>query len=234
MSEFLNQDYLKFSKEIAKSSKSLFKVQGILETNFKKHHKSIYSIALILTKLKKDNKEENKIVFLSEILSDLLTIAKLSFLGFENPSQIILRRIIENFYNHIFYTDHPIEYEHLNIGKNEYTPIDKLKTYFDTHPVFIGSEDPNLKEFNQSLFNEYQILCKVVHTKGRDAMNLSKCLKDLTETFDINDLLKQVINVELSIVYLTYKFHSELKFTATEKGIITSVIPTKKRQHLNE
>lgn len=234
MSEFLNQDYLKFNKEISKSSKSIFKIEGAIETNFKKHHKSIYSIALILTKLKKDITEENKVVFLSEILSDLLTITKLSFLGFENPSQIVLRRIIENFYNHVYYTDHPIEYEHLNLGKNEYMPIDKLKTYFDTHPKFLSGADINLKEYNQSLFNEYQTLCKIVHTKGRDAMNLSKCLKDLTDTFDINDLLKQVINVELFIIYLTYKFHSELKFTATEKSIITSLIPANKRQHFNE
>lgn len=234
MSENLNQDYSKFSKEIAKSIKPLFKIEGSIEPNFKKHHKSVYAIALILTKLKNEKKAENKLVFLAEILSDLLTVTKLSFLGFENPALIVLRRTIENFYNHIFYTDHPIEYEHLNLGKNEYTPIDKLKLYFDTHPLFIGTEDANLKEFNQSLFNEYQQLCKVVHSKGKDAMNLSKCLKDLTDDFDINELLKQIINIELFLVYLIYKFHKTLKFTATEKSIITSIIPTNKRGHLNQ
>ena len=234
MSEYLNQDYIKFSKEIGKSSKSLLKVQGNVEPNFKKHHKSIYAIALILAKLKKEENEENKLVFLAEILSDLLTVTKLSFLGFESPALIVLRRSLENFYNHIYYTDHSVEYQHLNLGKNEYTPIEKLKLYFDTHPIFSGSEDPNLKEFNQSLFNEYQQLCKVVHSKGKDAMNLSKCLKDLTDEFDINEFLKQIINIELFLIYLTYKFHKTLKFTATEKAIITSLIPTNKRGHLNE
>lgn len=234
MSENLSQDYLKFSKEIGKASKSLFKIDGSLEPNFKKHHKSIYALALILTKLKKEEKDENKVVFLAEILSDLLTVTKLSFLGFENPALIVLRRAIENFYNHIYYTDHPVEYEHLNLGKNEYTPIDKLKLYFDTHPIFAGSEDGNLKEFNQSLFNEYQQLCKVVHSKGKDSMNLSKCLKDLTDEFEINDLLKQLINIELFFVYLIYKFHKVLKYTATEKAIITAIVPTNKRNHLHE
>jgi len=234
MSEYLNQDYIKFSKEISKSSKALFKIEGNVETSFKKHHKSIYSIALISTKLNNGVKEENKLVFLAEIISDLLTVTKLSFLGFETPSLIVLRRTIENFYNHIYYTDHPVEYEHLNLGKNEYTPIDKLKLYFDAHPTFIGSDDSNLKEYNQSLFKEYQQLCKVVHSKGRDAMNLAKCLKDLTDDFDINDFLKSVINIELFIVYLSYKFHKDLKFTATEKAIITSIIPANKRSHLNE
>lgn len=234
MSEYLNQDYEKFLKEIVKSSKSLFKIDSTLESNFKKHHKSVYVIALILTKLKQEEKGENKLIFLAEILSDLLTISKLSFLGFESPSLIVLRRATENFYNHIFYSDHPVEYEHLNLGKNEYTPIDKLKLYFDTHPVFNGSADPVLKEFNQSLFNEYQQLCRVVHSKGKDAMNLSKCLKDLTDEFDMNSFLLNVINIELFLVYMLYKFHKSLKFTATEKSIITAIIPTNKRVYLNE
>lgn len=234
MSEYLNQDYIKFSKEISKVAKVSYKIAGSVETNFKKHHKSVYSIALISAKLSNSVKGENKLVFLAEIISDLLTATKLSFLGFETPALIVLRRAIENFYNHIYYTDHPVEYEHLNLGKNEYTPIDKLKLYFDTHPTFIGSDDTNLKEYNQSLFNEYQRLCKVVHSKGKDAMNLAKCLKDLTDDFDINDLLKSVINIELFIVYLSYKFHKDLKFTATEKAILTSLVPANKRSHFNE
>lgn len=234
MSEFLNEDYSKFSKEVTKSSKSLFKIEGAVEANFKIHHKSLYAIALIFTKLNKEVKDENKVVFLAEILSDLLTVSKLLFLGFETPSMILLRRTIENFYNHIFYTDHPVEYEHLNNGKNEYSPIDKLKLYFDTHPKFFNANDPYLKEFNNALFNEYQQLCKVVHSKGKDSMNLSKCLKDLTDDFEINDTLKLSSTIELSIIYLSYKFHKELKFTATEKAIITSIIPAGKRSHLNE
>jgi hypothetical protein len=233
MSENLNQDYLKFIKEIGKPSKSLYKVEDGFEPIFKKHHKSIYAIALILTKLNKEVKDENKIVFLAEILSDILMVTKLAFLGFENPALITVRRLIENFYNHIYYSDHPIEYEQLNLGKNEYTPIDKLKLYFDVHPIFNESEDINLKDFNQSLFNEYHKLCKIVHSKGISSMNLSKCLQDLTYEFDINYFVKQLINIELFIIYLTYKFHKELKFTATEKSIIVNLIPSNKRDYLH-
>lgn len=234
MSEYLDQDYIKFSKEICRAAKISHMITANVEVNFKKHHKSIYSIALISTKLINTTKEENKLVFLAEIVSDLLTITKLAFLGFETPALIVLRRLIENFYNHIYYTDHPVEYEHLNLGKNEYTPIDKLKSYFDTHPKFVGSDDQNLKEYNQALFNEYQQLCKVVHSKGRDAMNLAGCLKDLTVSFDITDFLKSVINIELFMVYLLYKFHKDLKFTATEKTILTSIVPANKRGHFNQ
>ncbi len=230
----LDDDYLKFKKEIGKSIGLLFKIESDVESVFKKHHKSTYVIALILTKLKKNVNEENKLIFLAEILSDILTITKLSFAGFETPSLIILRRLIENFYNHIYYFDHPIEYAHLNAGKNEYTPIEKLKLYFDTHPVFFDQNDATLKEYNQLLFNEYQQLCKVVHSKGRDSMNLANCLKDLRHEFEIKDFLKQVINIELYIIYLVYKFHKELAFTATEKNIVTGIVPTNKRNRLTE
>jgi len=233
MSKYLDQDYKKFTKEIGKSSKPLFKIEGNVEPIFRKHHKSVYCIALILTKLETKSLPDNKTVFLAEIVSDLLIVSKLSFLGFESSALILLRRIIENFYNHIYYSDHPIEYEHLNLGKNDYTPIDKLKLYFETHPVFFGTEDVNLKEFNQLLFNEYQQLCKIVHSKGKESLNLAKCLKDLTENYEIDQLLKQTINIELYIVYLSYKFHKDLQFTATEKEIITSIVPLNKRVYLN-
>ena len=230
----LEKDYLKFKKEIEKSVKRLFKIESGVETSFKKHHKSTYAIALILTKLESIVKEENKLIFLAEILSDVLTLTKLSFIGFETPSQIILRRLIENFYNHIYYFDHSIEYAHLNAGRNEYFPMEKLKLYFDSHPVFFDRTDPTIKEYNSNLFKEYQELCKVVHSKGKDSMNLAKCLKDLRQEFDITELLNKVNNIELYIVYLLYKFHMELKYTATEKNLIVGIVPIGKRSHLTE
>jgi len=234
MSQNLSQDYLKFSREILKSSKSAFEIDNALTPKFKKHHRSVYAIALLVTKLEKESTEEHKLVYLAEILSDILTLTKLAFLGFEAPALILLRRTIENFYNHIYYTHHPIEFEQLNLGKNEYTPIDKLKLYVDAHPNFVVSRDNHLKEFNQNLFNVYQRLCKVVHSKGIDSLNLSKCLHDLTQEFEIGDFLNQLIEVEVCLVYITYKFHKSLQFTATEKSVITAVIPTNKRTQLHE
>src|ERR1700694_640451 len=114
MSQSLSDDYNRFKVEIGKGSRNLFKIEKSVEPFFKKHHKSTYVLALILSKLKQVPKQENELIFFAEILSDTLTITKLSFLGFESPSQIILRRVIENFYNHVYYSSHPIEYKHLN------------------------------------------------------------------------------------------------------------------------
>ena len=59
-------------------------------------------------------------------------------------------------------------------------------------------------------------------------------LKDLRKEFDIKSFLKQVTTIELHLIYLSYKFHKELRFTESEKSIITSVVPSNKRAHLNE
>lgn len=234
MSKNLADDYSRFRAEIPKSTSSPFKDLAKFESSLKKQHKSIYCIALILTKVESQHTDRNKVDYLAEILSDCLTATKLSFLGFESSSLIVMRRAIENFYNHVFYFDHPIEYEHLNLGRNEYTPIDKLKLYFDTHPIFKDVEKHPIIDYNQMLFNEYQQLCKVVHAKGQDSMNLSKNLKDLKQDFDIKPVLELFTRIEVYIVYLLFRFHRSIKFTHAEISIITSVVPIEKRSSLTE
>lgn len=233
MSENVNKDFLRFEKDIKKSLTCFFELDSAITNELEKYHKNTYIIALILEKLKSIYKEENKIIFYAELLSDLLACSRLSLLGLENVSLMILRRAIENFYNHIYFIHHPIEYEHLNAGRNEYTPIMKLKEYLEGHPVFFSSEDTTIKEYNDRLFKEYHELCKVVHSKGRESMNLANCLKQLVNDFDIKEFLNRVSNIELLIVYLTYKFHKEIKFTAVEKSLIVSAVPSNKRGLLN-
>jgi len=234
MATNIENDFLRFKKEIEQPALPFFKIDATIDTLFKKNHNSIYVIALILTKLEKAVKQENKVIFLVEILSDLLSLTKLSFIGFETASLIILRRVIENFYNHIYYFDHPVEYDHLNSGKNEYTPMKELKSYFETHPIFFKSMDKTIKEFNDILFQEYHLLCKVVHSKGRDSMNLSKSLQDLNKIFSMESFLQKAIKVELYIIYLSYKFHRNLKFTPTENDLIVEIIPKNKRNNFSD
>lgn len=234
MSKNLAEDYNRFRTEIPKSTRSPFKDISKFEGSLKGQHKSIYCLALILTKVESQYSDGNKIDYLAEILSDCLIATKLLFLGFESSSLIVMRRAIENFYNHVFYFDHPIEYEHLNLGKNEYTPIDKLKLYFETHPIFKNVERQPITDYDQMLFNEYQQLCRVVHAKGLESMNLSKNLKDLKRDFDIKPLLELFVRIEVYIVYLLFRFHRSIKFTPAEISIIISAIPAEKRSSLTE
>src|SRR3990170_1526738 len=229
----LENDYKNFCREINRTTKNSFKIE---ESNksFKRNHAGIYIFSLILNKLYNTTKDEHKLIFFIETLSDLLTSTKLSCLGFETSAAIILRRSIENFYSHFFYIDHPIEYYHLNSEKNEYTPIEELKKYFEAHPIFIKNKDDFVKIFNDSLFNEYHQLCRIVHSKGKNFMNLAMSLSNLKRPFDLNIFISKMINIEICFIYLSYKFYRELKFSPMEKQIITDFIPKNKREKLHE
>ena len=234
MSRNLDTDYSRFKKEITKSSNNIIVIDSSNESFFQKSHQATYVIALFIEKLSNISVEENKIVFISEILSDFLTFYKLTLLGFYFPSMISIRRSIENFYNHVYFYDHSVEYFHLNHGKNDYTPIEEVKKYLLAHPVFIENSDGVIKEFCDYIFTEYHELCRIVHSKGSAYMNLASCLQELVTESDFKGTMKKVIKLQVYFIYILYKFHRNLKFSRTEKDLIVEIIPRNKRSSFNE
>ena len=231
-SENLDKDFTKFQDKLLQSCELSFKIDAINKPFLKKYHKLTYVIALFESKLEDKWTEDNKFLFLNELLSDLLSNCSLTFIGFYHSSLIITRRLIENFYNHVFYFDHPVEFELLNLGRNEYTPILDLKSYFESYPLIKALEDKEIKNFNDQLFHHYQELCRTVHTKGETFMGLAKNLEEIKPVFDLAKHLNNV-NVSIqSIVYLLYKFHRDLSFSNVENNLISSVFPKNLRSKL--
>jgi hypothetical protein len=117
----------------------------------------------------------------------------------------------------------------INLGRNEYFPIIEQKKYLEAHPVFRGIDDTNIKKLNSDLFLHYQELCKVVHTKGEDFMGLAKNLEEIKPDFDLNKHIKLINESLRAIIYLLYKFHTDVSFTHVEKDIIAKSFPKKVR-----
>lgn len=232
-SDKLEKDFELFKDEIFKlntvsaddSIKSL--------PEFKRYHSLIYAIALIQIKVKKPGMDLCKFVFLAEIQSDLLLLITHLVFGFKNTSMLTYRRVIENFYNHIYYFNHEIEFAHLNNGRNEYSPIIDLKNYLTSYPYF-PKTDRFIKEFNDYIFNEYTELNKYVHSKGVDFMGLSKSLTELKQIIDYEKTLQQMNEVIYRILYILYKFHVDIKMKHVELKLITDCIPRDKRANLNQ
>lgn len=220
-SENLDVDFTNFQKALLKTNKFQFKITEQTKPALKRFHRLTYVLALLGFKLEQKWSEENRYLFLNEILSDLLSNSSLCFLGFYYSSQIITRRLIENFYNHIYYFEHPVEFELLNLGRNDYSPIIDLKKYFESHPIIKPLIDQNIKNFNDQLFQHYQELCRTVHTKGEDFMGLAKNLEEIKLEFDLKQHFELINKSLLSMIYLLYKFHLDLTFTNTEKDLIS-------------
>lgn len=228
----LDSDFTEFQKAILKTNKFKYSVTNEVKPHFKKYHRLTYVIALVENKLEQSFNEENKFLFVNEILSDLLSNASLALIGFYYSSQILVRRLIENFYNHIYYFEHPVEYEFLNLGRNDYTPMIDLKNYLEAHPIIKPLKDPNIKLLNTAIFQHYQELCKTVHTKGEDFMGLAKNIEEIKPDFNLAHQFESINKTLSSIIYLLFKFHSDITLTNVEKDLIAKSFPRYMRQQL--
>jgi hypothetical protein len=222
-SQNLSSDYKNFETALFASKANKYGLTADLKPQLKKYHTFTYIIALFAHKLQeKWTNDFHKFLFISEIRSDLLSNSEISILGYYNSSKILTRRFIENFFNHIYFFDHPVEYELLNQGKNEYTPLLELKQYFLNHPVIKLqiSSDPSIKSYADNLINNYHDLCKHVHTKGIDFMDLATNLTETKPQINIANHFESANDSASNIIYLLFKFHQDLIFTAVERSII--------------
>ncbi|MEM6318232.1 MAG: hypothetical protein AAF960_11225 [Bacteroidota bacterium] len=232
-SENLKNDYTDFKAEIFKTNRFVVSRDFADTTNFKKFHHLIYAIALIHTKCQQNwPKSPNRHAYIGEIRSDALAFSCIVLQGYKQSGMILLRRIIENFYNQVYFFEHPVEFELLNLGKNEYTPLNGLKNYLQSHPVFI-ERSSFVKDYNESIYKNYQFLCKTVHTKGISFMGLAKNLKELKRNSEVERNFKIASIILEAIIFILYKFHCDLSYSNSEKMLISKLIPKEKRSALH-
>jgi len=232
-SENIEIDFENFKQEIFNTNVFIATDETVKHHSFKKFHKLLYGFALIQFKASLNHKDLIcKFVFLKEIQSDFLMFTTLVFQGFYNSSMIQYRRIIENFYNHIYYFNHKVEFIKLNNGKNDYTPLIELKDYLNSYPNIKGQK--NISDFNNYIFSEYVELNRIVHTKGIEFMSLSKNLEDIKNEIDFDNIFSKTNEVLFRIIYILYKFHNDLEFTNVEKRIISDCIPKGYKINLND
>jgi hypothetical protein len=77
---------------------------------------------------------------LDEIASDAVQILPQVAMGFLKSVALLLRGVIENAARHIYYTDHPVEFDRANTGRRWFVPTTDLFEYLNEHPVFAATE----------------------------------------------------------------------------------------------
>jgi hypothetical protein len=108
-----------------------------LMDNVRRIHSATYSLILWRFRLK-GLKPHGK-PFIDEIASDALQILPQVLLGYGKTVKLLTRGIIENSLRHIYFSDHPIEFQKMN-EKKWFMPMAELFTYAKTHPKFTGAE----------------------------------------------------------------------------------------------
>jgi len=109
-----------------------------LTNNARKIHSATYS--LILWRFRLRRLPEHGKVFIHEIASDALQILPQVLMGYGKTATLLTRGIIENTLRHIYFSDHPIEFERMNRDKKWFLTMDHLFDYVKNHPAFLETE----------------------------------------------------------------------------------------------
>jgi hypothetical protein len=115
--------------------------------------------------------------FLKETRSDCIHSLFAVFTGCRKAANLLLRGVIENVLRHLYYFDHPIEFQ--LIGQNdEYLQLKDLMQYIRKHPALYKTVEETacvLDELEQT----YKMASKFVHAQNLRFMQLSKALSEI-------------------------------------------------------
>lgn len=125
-------EFLKASGKIPKNPS-----QHLVSTARRMHH-ATYS--LILWKFRLKRLPEHSAVFAEEIASDALQVLPQALMGYSKTTQLLIRGIAENCLRHVYFTDHRIEFSHMNTQAKWYIKVEDLTTYAASHPDMVGPE----------------------------------------------------------------------------------------------
>lgn len=190
-----------------------------------------YTYSLILWRFRLHGLPNHAKVFLEEIASDALQILPQVMMGYSKTAKLLIRGISENALRHIYFADHPIEFERLNRDKKWYLTIEQLCDYLKLHPVFLRTET-RFDAVNQisSLYGE---LSAGVHGRAVKDLEmrlaLQKIVYEQAAATREADLLRKCTE---ATNFLLAMFHRDRvrTFQAEDRRIILRGMPARARQ----
>jgi hypothetical protein len=200
-----------------------------LIANAKKIHGATYS--LILWRFRLKNLANHGQVFIDEIASDALQVLPQILMGYSKPAKILLRGMIENTVRHIYFSDHPIEFQRMNREVKWYLSVDDLFDYCKNHPAFLALE-PDLDAINH-LRTLYSTLSAGIHGRTVRDLEMKLALKKIryveaAAAQEAENLRRctQAMNFLLAV------FHCARmrKFQEEDQRIILRTLPPKARE----
>jgi len=201
--------------------------------NAKQIHSLTYS--LILWRFRLRRLPEHSKVFVEEIASDAIQILPQVLMGYGKTAKLLIRGIIENAFRHIYFSDHPIEYERMNREKRWFLTFDNLCEYTKAHPYYLKTE-PQFDAIAQ-LTSLYSDLSAGVHGRTVRDLEMRRALRKIyydhaSATSDVERLKKCVAAVNFLIAI----FHicKVRAFSAEDRRIVLRSMPVRARMAWND
>jgi hypothetical protein len=200
----------------------------LLETA-KRIHRATFS--LILWRFRLTRIPQHGKVFVEEIASDSLQILPQVLMGYDKTAKLLTRGIIENTLRHLYFSDHPIEFERMNREQKWYVGLADLFDYAKIHPAFLRTES-RFDAINR-LTSLHSELSAGVH--GRQVQDLEMRLALQKIAYSQVGANKQVQLVEKcaqNANFILAVFHRTpmASFEQEDRRIILQTMPPKARQ----
>jgi hypothetical protein len=174
-------------------------------------------------------------VFIQELASDALQILPQALMGYSKSTKLLNRSLIENLLRHLYFADHPVEFQRMHGDKRFYIPVSALKEYALTHPAFWETE----RKFDavNKLIGLYSELSAGVHGSRVHDLEMRIALKKISlkeNTF--NSQVKLVQQTVESINFLLAVYHNAQfrKLFLEDRRVILRTMVPKARQALME
>jgi len=126
----------------------------------------------------KKRRGEHRHVFLARCYNDSLRLLHSIIHGNDHAYHYFIRNQIENIWCHLFYRDHPVDFEWL-AHKNKRATMEELKEYCQELSTHSHSSQSLL-----TLQSQYSKLCKMVHTQSETPKSIAWHMSALTITDD--------------------------------------------------
>ena len=205
--------------------------QPALLENAKRIHRATFS--LILWRFRLAGIAAHGKVFIEEIASDALQILPQVLMGYGKTVKLLTRGIVENTLRHLYFSDHPVEFERMNREQKWYLTTGDLLDYAKVHPAFLRTE-PKFDAISR-LASLHTDLSAGIH--GRQVQDLEMRLALRKIAYSEAEARKQVQLVERcaqSANFVLAVFHQERlsRFQAEDRRIILQMVPPRGRNVL--
>jgi hypothetical protein len=199
--------------------------------NAKQIHRATYS--LILWRFRLKHIPPHGKVFVEEIASDGLQILPQILMGYGKTAKLLMRGVIENTLRHLYFCDHPIEFDRMNREHKWYMGTEDLLGYAKIHPVFLQTE-PQFDAINR-LASLHSELSAGIHGRQVQDLEMRVALKKITYSEPAaKDQARLIERCAQSANFILAVFHQEqlAHFPSEDRRIIVRTIPLRGRRVL--
>jgi hypothetical protein len=200
----------------------------LLVQTAKKVHGFTYS--LILWRFRLRSIPPHGQVFVEEIASDALQLLPQIMMGYGKPAKLLTRGIIENTLRHLYFLDHPIEFQRMNREAKWFLTIDALIDYGKNHPVFFRTES-RFDAFNQ-ISSLYSDLSAGIHGRSVRDLEMRAALRkieyDQSSASIEAEFVRRCAEASNFVLSMIHRERME-RFQQEDRRIILRTMPTRAR-----